>query len=139
MENLEALVKLEDLSLYHNQIDTIEGLSRVKTLPLSVGENKIKHLESFDPLRALTALRRQLRREPVCDERTAPYVLTHTRARLDHRLVARGCGEGQGPVLDELAELEAKEEARQRAKRRRSRRGTRARPASASPISSTTC
>ena len=42
MENLEALVKLEDLSLYHNQIDTIEGLESCKDtlVSLSVGENK---------------------------------------------------------------------------------------------------
>ena len=151
MENLEALVKLEDLSLYHNQIDTIEGLESCKDtlVSLSVGENKIKHLESFDPLRALTALRlANFAGNPVCDEEDyAPYVLTRTRELkyLDHRLVRREAVEkARDQYADELAELEAKEEearvAKRKAAEKSARDAKRARPTcSASPISSTTC
>ena len=125
MENLENLVKLEDLSLYHNQIDTIEGLDACKDtlVSLSMGENKIKYLESFDPLRALTALRlANFAGNPVCDEEDyAPYVLTRTRELkyLDHRLVRREAVEkARDQYADELAELEAKEEEARVAKRK---------------------
>ena len=132
MENLEALVKLEDLSLYHNQIDTIEGLESCKDtlVSLSVGENKIKHLESFDPLRALTALRlANFAGNPVCDEEDyAPYVLTRTRELkyLDHRLVRREAVEkARDQYADELAELEAKEEEARVAKRKAAEKSAR--------------
>ena len=132
MENLRSLVKLEDLSLYHNQIDTIEGLEACKDtlVSLSLGENKLKYLESFDPLRALTALRlANFAGNPVCDEEDyAPYVLTRTRELkyLDHRLVRREAVEkARDQYADELAELEAKEEEARVAKRKAAEKAAR--------------
>ena len=132
MENLENLVKLEDLSLYHNQIDTIEGLDACKEtlVSLSLGENKIRYLESFDLLRALTALRlANFAGNPVCDEEDyAPYVLTRTRELkyLDHRLVRREAVEkARDQYADEIAELEAKEEEERVAKRKAAEKSVR--------------
>ena len=132
MENLRSLVKLEDLSLYHNQIDTIQGLEACKDtlVSLSLGENKLKYLESFDPLRALTALRlANFAGNPVCDEEDyAPYVLTRTRELkyLDHRLVRREAVEkARDQYADELAELEAKEEEARVAKRKAAEKAAR--------------
>jgi hypothetical protein len=127
MENLTRLTKLEDLSLYRNEIDAIEGLEACQDtlVSLSLGENQIKYLETFEPLRALRNLRLvNFAGNPVCEEEDyAPFLLSRIRdlKYLDHRLVRSDAVErARDQYADELAEIEAEEE-EHRASKRKSR------------------
>ncbi|XP_069066189.1 dynein regulatory complex subunit 3 isoform X2 [Pleurodeles waltl] len=108
---LDALVKLEDLSLYNNRISQIENLDTLKKLQvLSIGNNNLTSLENLIYLRGFKDLRTlNIAGNPICDnEQHKVFIAAHIPqlVYLDFRLIDHNVREmGSVKYQDSIEEL----------------------------------
>ncbi|KAL7979382.1 hypothetical protein Chor_015406 [Crotalus horridus] len=101
IEGLDALVKLQDLSLYNNRISRIENLDTLQELQVfSIGNNNINNLENVIYLRKFKNLRTlNFTGNPMCDNEVyAMFIAAYlpNLVYLDFRLVEENMREMAG-------------------------------------------
>lgn len=116
IEGLHGLTKLEDLSLFHNEIEFVEGLDdQLNSLKcLSLAKNSIREKDCVKYLRKFRKLGMlNIYENPVCDDRAFKFmVLAYLPKRriLDYRMVQKeDIVAARERFHNELLELEDKE------------------------------